>query len=331
MTDSSLQFRSASVLERSESLLRLVMAYQKRYDSWLDYGEGSDLRVLKQWLPLLQLYMPGALPGEVPPAPDTLRRALLGGSVGSLAYNLRRGLEGVYTVRDLWPMDSWYVIEELEQWLGAVAAPAGEWNDAETGIEFLAQPLLNALLAFWGAGQESLAITQGGLWLHIGRRLERVQNTLLIGSNLCMQLSAEDDASSAGAAPILETLLHAHGCTISHRRRYGIELNFATVWQHLLLEVTNPRSLLHQLEELESLLQYLNKSPQLGLTAQEKILLAVLAPVRLAEARAWSQAETSRTMLAQFLSEASERLRQLETELDHYYFRHTQAPTQFAR
>lgn len=324
-------FWAASYLERSESLLRLVMAYQKRYDSWLDYGFDSDLRVLRQWLPLLQLYMPGALPGDVPPAPETLRRALLGGSVGSLAYNLQRGLEAVYTVRDLWPMDSWRVVEELEQLLGSVALPAGEWNDAASGIEPLVQPLLNALLAFWGAGQESLAITQGGLWLHIGRRLERVQNTLLIGAHLCRQLTAEDEVGGAEPAPILETLLQAHGCTISHRRRYGIELNFATVWQHLLLEVTNPRSLLHQLEELESLLHYLNKSPQLGLTAQEKILLSVLAPVRLAEARAWSQAETSRTLLAQFLTEASERLRQLETDLDHHYFRHTQAPTQFAR
>lgn len=318
-------FWAASYLERSESLLRLVMAYQKRYDTWLDYGFDSDLRVLKQWLPLLQLYMPGALPGDVPPAPDTLRRALLGGSTGSLAYNLQRGLEGVYTVRDLWPMDSWQVIEQLEQLLGSVARPAGEWNDAETGIEQLVQPLLSALLAFWGAGQESLAITQGGLWLHIGRRLERVQNTLLIGAHLCEQL--EDD----GETPVLETLLLAHGCVSSHRRRYGIELNYATVWQHLLLEVTNPRSLLHQLEELESLLHYLNKSPQLGLTQHEKVLLSVLAPVRLADPRAWSQAETSRTLLAQFLTDSSERLRQLETDLDHHYFRHTQAPTQFAR
>jgi uncharacterized circularly permuted ATP-grasp superfamily protein/uncharacterized alpha-E superfamily protein len=317
-------FWAASYLERSESLLRLAMAYQRRYDTWLDYGFDSDLRVLRQWLPLLQLYMPGALPGDVPPAPDTLRRALLGGSTGSLAYNLQRGLEGVYTVRDLWPLDSWQVIEQLEQLLSSVARPAGEWNDAQTGIEQLAQPLLNALLAFWGAGQESLAITQGGLWLHLGRRLERVQNTLLIGAHLCRQLEHD------GETPLLETLLLAHGSTSSHRRRYGIELNYATVWQHLLLEVTNPRSLLHQLQELESLLHYLNKTPQLGLTAQEKILLSVLAPIRLADVRAWSQAETSRTLLAQFLTDSSERLRQLESDLDHHYFRHTQPPTQFA-
>jgi uncharacterized circularly permuted ATP-grasp superfamily protein/uncharacterized alpha-E superfamily protein len=319
-------FWAASYLERSESLLRLVMAYQKRYETWLDYGFDSDLRVLRQWLPLLQLYLPGALPGEVPPAPDTLRRALLGGTTGSLTYNLQRGLEGVYTVRDLWPMDSWRVIEELEQLLNSFERQGIEWNRTAVGIDHFTQPLLNAMLAFWGASQESLAITQGGLWLHIGRRLERVQNMLLMGGHLCRQLADHEDET-----PVLETLLNAHGCVISHRRRYGIELNYLTVWQHLLLEVTNPRSLLHQLEELESLLHYLNTSPQFGLTAQEKILLSVLAPVRLADARAWSQADTSRALLAQFLTDLSGRLRQLETDLDHHYFRHTQTLNQFAR
>lgn len=315
-------FWAASYLERSESLLRLVMAYQKRYETWLDYGFDSDLRVLRQWLPLLQLYLPGALPSDTPPTPDTLRRALLGNTVGSLVHSLQRGLEAVYTVRDLWPLDSWRVIEELEQLLGARTLPTSE----AVGIDQLVQPLFNAMLAFWGASQESLSITQGGLWLHIGRRLERVQNMLLMCSHLCRQLADNEDETL-----VLETLLNAHGCVISHRRRYGIELNYLTVWQHLLLEVTNPRSLLHQLEELESLLQYLNTSPQLGLTAQQKMLLSVLAPVRLADAHVWAQADTSRTVLAQFLTDLSARLRQLETDLDHHYFRHIQAPTQFAR
>ena len=155
----------AIYLERSESLLRSVMAYQKRYETWLDYGFDSDLRVLRQWLPLLQLYVadwPGILPSATPPAPDSLRQALLSGATGSLAYNLRRGLEGVYTVRDLWPMDSWRVIEELEQLLSAYEKQNSGQDGELPSVDQLAQPLCNALLAFWGASQESLAITQGG-------------------------------------------------------------------------------------------------------------------------------------------------------------------------
>jgi len=314
-------FWTASYLERSESLVRMVGAYQKRYDAWLDYSFDADELALRQWQPLLQLYMPGALPDDVPPAPNTLRRALFGATTGSLAFNLHRALEGMFTVRDLWPADSWRVIEELEDLLSST-----EHSGEALALDQSVQPLLNAMLAFWGASQESLALTQGGLWLHIGRRLERVQNMLLLVGNLCRQLVGGEDATL-----VLETLLDAHSCVVSHRRRYGIELNFQTVWQHLLLEKTNPRSLLHQLEELESLLHYLNASPQFGLSEHEKILLSVSTQIRLADAREWSQPDTARLLLARFLGELSGRLRQLGTELDNHYFRHTQPFTQFAR
>jgi uncharacterized circularly permuted ATP-grasp superfamily protein/uncharacterized alpha-E superfamily protein len=314
-------FWAASYLERSESLLRLVTAYQQRYETWLDYGFESDQHVLLQWLPLLQLYMPRAMSLDIPPAPDTLRRALLGGDVGGLAYNLHRALEGMYTVRDLWPLDSWRVIEELEELVTYT-----ERNSDVIAIDQFMHPIINAMLAFWGASQESLALTQGGLWLHIGRRLERIQNMLLVVGNFCRQLVNGEDAT-----PALETLLRAHSCEVSHRRRYGIELNFQTVWQHLLLEVTNPRSLLRQIDELESLLHYLNASPQYGLSEHEKILLSVTTPLRLADAREWSQIDTARALLSRFLGELSGRLRQLGTELDNHYFRHTQPFTQFAR
>ncbi len=314
-------FWAASYLERSESLLRLANAYQTRYETWLDYGFEADERVLHQWLPLLNLYMPGAFASDVPPAPEVLRRALLGSGLGSLAQNLHRGLVGIYTVRDLWPADSWRVIEELEELL-----TYAERNSDVIAIDQLVHPLLNAMLAFWGASQESLALTQGGLWLHIGRRLERVQNMLLVVSNFCRQLPPSENATLA-----LETLLDAHSCSVSHRRRYGIELNFLTVWQHLLLEVTNPRSLMHQLEELESLLHYLNATPQFGLSELEKNMLAVTTALRLADAREWAQPDTARLVLARVLSDLSGRLRRLGTELDNHYFRHTQPFTQFAR
>src|SRR5690606_21609201 len=109
-------FWAASYLQRSESLLRAATAYQNRYDTWLDYNLETDRRVLEQWLAVLSIYIP-ELTGTVP-APDTLRRAMLSGKAGSLVWNLRRAIEGVYTVRDFWPLDSWRVIEELEELIG---------------------------------------------------------------------------------------------------------------------------------------------------------------------------------------------------------------------
>lgn len=313
-------FWCACYLERGESLLRFAGVYQKRYDTWLDYAQPDDNRALEQWLPALLLYLPGAFPASVVPAPEVLRKALLGDVTGSLAFNLHRALEAAYTVRDLWPLDSWRVVEELEELI-----TYAERNSDVVSVEQLVQPILNALLAFWGASQEGVALTQGGLWLQIGRRLERVQNMALGVVAVSRQLRDGDEALA------LEMLLDANGCMVSHRRRYGMELNYQTVWQHLLLEVTNPRSLLHQLQELESLLHFLNKSPQFGLTEAEKILLSVLTQLKLAEAREWANAEASSTLLARFLGELGGRLRQLGSDLDHQYFRHTQPITRFAR
>jgi uncharacterized circularly permuted ATP-grasp superfamily protein/uncharacterized alpha-E superfamily protein len=316
-------FWAACYLERAESELRIAGVYQKRYDTWLDYQQESDHRALQQWLPALTLYLPDAFPPGVVPTPERLREVLLGDGIGSLAFNLHRALEATYTVRDLWPLDSWRVIEELEELISYA-----ERNRDVVSVEQLVQPILNALLAFWGASQEGMALTQGGLWLQIGRRLERVQNMALSVVAVSRQLATDGDNSE----PLpLEMLLEANGCMVSHRRRYGMELTYQTVWQHLLLEVTNPRSLLHQLQELESLLLFLNKSPQFGLTEAEKILLSVLTPVKLAEAREWASAEAASTLLARFLGELGGRLRQLGSDLDHQYFRHTQPITRFAR
>src|SRR5690606_20866314 len=311
-------FWAASYLQRSESLLRATTAYQNRYDSWLDYNLETDRRVLEQWLAVLSIYIPELTGTE--PAPDTLRRAMLSGKAGSLVWNLRRAIEGVYTVRDFWPLDSWRVIEELEELIGYA-----ERNVEVVALDHLVHRLLTPMLAFWAASQEGLAQMQGGLWLQLGRRLERVQN--MVASVVAVSRQLGDGEESL--AP--ETLLLAHGCMVGHRRRYGMELNYFTAWQYLLLDATNPRSLLFQLQELESLLHLLNQSPQLGLSDAEKILLGVVTQMKLADAREWVGADNARGILSRFLGELNGRLRQLGNDLDHLYFRHTQPITQFAR
>jgi len=311
-------FWAASYLQRSESLLRAATAYQNRYDTWLDYNLETDRRVLEQWLSVLTVYIP-ELTGAVP-APDTLRRAMLSGRAGSLVWNLRRAIEGVYTVRDFWPLDSWRVIEELEELVGYA-----ERNVEVVALDHLVHRLLTPMLAFWAASQEGLAQMQGGLWLQLGRRLERVQN--MVASVVAVSRQFGDGEESLA----LETLLLAHGCMVGHRRRYGMELNYYTAWQYLLLDATNPRSLLFQLQELESLLHLLNHNPQLGLSDAEKILLGVITQMKLADAREWVGADNARGILSRFLGELNGRLRQLGNDLDHLYFRHTQPITQFAR
>lgn len=312
-------FWCSRYLERSEMMLRLVRAYLFRLENFRDYGDDGDSRVLRQLTPMLKLYYSNFFSEHW--RETELRTALTDTHTsGSVTFNLHRALEAAYTVRDLWPPDSWRAIEQIEELVSH-----SEKNVRSTLLEKIIQPLVNALLAFWGANQESLALTQGGLWLHLGHRIERIHGLMVGTATLCEQFEQDDETAA------LEAWLEINSGLNSHRRRYGTELTLQTTWFHLLLDHNNPRSLLSQLQLLEQLLTYLNPTPLAGLTDMQKSLLAIITQIRLADAKRWAHHEPSRSQLAVLLRQLAEQLRSLGLELEHAYFKHTQPLTQLAQ
>ncbi len=312
-------FWMARYLERTESLLRLIRAYVMRLESYQDYGFESDLDVLTALRPQFDVYC--ALSKKSLVRIEEVQAFLLNAQkVGGMSYNLHAAVQSAYTARDLWSGDSWRAVEELEELL-----EYSERNWSALALDQFIQPFLTALLAFWGASQESLAIDHGGMWLEIGRRLERAQNTLSSIYNLCQECTelCEDG--------LREVVLDAHDCLNSHRRRYGTELSYYTVWQHLLLEPTNPRSLLYSLRKLEPLLQRLNPNPHQELMGLEKRILAVITPLRLANASDWHSAELSHTRLVPFLLQLKQSLHEFGQDIEHQYFKHAQPATRYFR
>ncbi|MCG8609900.1 MAG: circularly permuted type 2 ATP-grasp protein [Pseudomonadales bacterium] len=316
-------FWMARYLERSESLLRLIRAYMKRLESYHDYGFESDLHVLSSFKTTFDLY---CQTGNRLLRTDSMQSLVLNAQkVGSVAFNLHMAIQSAYTVRDLWSWDCWRAIEELEELL-----EYSERNWSVLASDQFIQPFLTALLAFWGASRESLALDQGGLWLQIGRRHERALNTLFGTAAICREFDLEGEDSHSGFG-IREVLLEAHDCLNSHRRRYGTELSFYTVWQHLLLEPSNPRSVVSALAELEPYLKHLNVTPHRGLIALEKRILAVTTPLQLADAGEWYNAELTVTKLAPFLQELKQKLDQFGFDIEHQYFKHAQPVTRLLR
>lgn len=312
-------FWMARYLERTESLLRLIRAYVKRLESYQDYGFESDLEVLGALKPQFDMYCSMGKNRLV--RIEAVQAFLLNAQqVGGMSFNLHAAIESAYTARDLWSGDCWRAVEELEELL-----EYSERNWSVLALDQFTQPFLTALLAFWGAAQESLAADQGGMWLQIGRRLERAQNTLTSIYHLCLECteSCEDG--------LREVILEAHDCLNSHRRRYGTELTYYTVWHHILLEPTNPRSLVYSLRKLEPMLQRLNPNPHQGLMGLEKRILAVLTPLRLADASEWSSAELSKSKLAPFLLQLKQSLFQFGQDIEHQYFKHAQPVTRHFR
>ncbi|ABC27868.1 uncharacterized conserved protein [Hahella chejuensis KCTC 2396] len=312
-------FWLARYLERTESLLRHIRAYVRRLENYIDYGFDTDKAVLEGMLPAVEAFC--SLDREGLPTVEDLKQYVLDSSrIGGVAFNLRGAINSAYTVRDLWSGDCWRAVEELEELL-----EYSEKNRSVLALDQFIQPFLTALLAFLGASQESLALNQGGLWLQLGRRLERAQNTLSSTHKICAELNEDNEAG------LREMLLEAHDCLSSHRRRYGTELPFYTLWKHLLLEPTNPRSLVYAVSELEPLLSYLNPTPQQGLIGLEKNVLAILTPLRLADAVEWRDLELTQTELAPFLQNLTQQLNQFGLNIEHQYFKHAQPLTRFMR
>ncbi len=313
-------FWLARYMERAESLLRLVRAYLRQLENYFDYGDDADAQVLVSLRPLIEIYCPVKSKQRLPRL-DTLQGFILNAQhVGSVAYNLHSAIRTAYTLRDLWSGDCWRAIEELEELLEYT-------NKNQTGValdQFI-QPFLTGLLAFLGASKESVALDQGGLWLQLGRRLERAQNTVTSISRLCPLFSETNEAG------LRYVLLEGNDCLNSHRRRFGTDLTFYTTWQHLLLEPTNPRSLVSTVSGMEPLLSYLNPTPHRGLMALEKRVLSGLTPLRLADAVDWHNAELSKTKLAGFLRELTTTFAQFGIDIEHQYFKHAQPITRFMR
>jgi uncharacterized circularly permuted ATP-grasp superfamily protein/uncharacterized alpha-E superfamily protein len=279
--------------ERTESLLRLIRAYVKRLENPYDFGFESDLEVLKALRPMLSTYC--TIERDRLIRMENVQSIVLNHSrMGSVSYNLSASIRSAYTVRDLWSGDCWRMVEEIEELL-----IYSEKNWALSSMERFTQPFLGALLGFWGAAMESMAEEQGGLWLELGRRIERAVNTLAAVVNTVPELEHDQEGA------LREMLLEAHDGLNSHRRRFGTDYSYFNVWQHLLLEPGNPRSLINATSHIGEVLEQLNLSPKAGLSILQKQHLAIETALRLADANQWHSADLVKQVLAPFFARYS--------------------------
>lgn len=305
-------FWMARYNERTESLLRLMRAYVRRLENPYDFGFESELEVLKALQPMLTTFCP--MDPERLARMETVQTLVLNGQkVGSVSYNLNASIRSAYMLRDLWSGDCWRMIEEIEELLHF-----SEKNWALSSVERFTQPFLSALLAFWGAANESMARDQGGLWLMLGRRIERAINILGAVLNVIPELEHDKEAA------LREMLLESHDCLYSHRRGYGMNYAYYKVWQHLLLDRGNPRSLQYALIRIEPLLNRLNAQEGDALSALQKQFLAIQTAVTLADPAEWATAEKTQSELAPFLLDIQSKLFHLGLALENQYFKHAQ-------
>ncbi len=239
------------------------------------------------------------LRGRTQDAPETLevelRAAIFDsqrpGSLRSIATHLfRLGM----LVRDRTSNDVWRALSQIE----APFAQAGQHSLLLGGevVRTLNTLLLN-LAALHGLARENMTRAQGWRFLDMGCRVERA---LSLASFLTHSLrSPEADNPSA-----LELVLEIADSSITYRSRYSVLPNLAAVYDLVLMDDTNPRSMRFQFDQLHKHYERLPLVRESALPDPAyRVLIDCAARLRLLDPRElnelegrWGDSDTARVL-----------------------------------
>jgi uncharacterized circularly permuted ATP-grasp superfamily protein/uncharacterized alpha-E superfamily protein len=235
-------------------------------------------------------------------------------SLGQLTARVERL---AMVVRDRTSSDVWRALSQLADCL---TAP----KDDRPMLAADAIPVLNRLLlliaSFYGLARENMTRAQGWRFIDIGQRIER-------SIYLCTLLDCALRSPEADNPSVLEAVLEYADSTLTYRSRYSLVPNIAAVYDLVLLDGTNPRSLLFQLLQLEKHFDRLPREQKGALPSTgQRVLIATVARVRLLDPRelmnpagAWHEGETGRV-----ISEVLTNLPRISDAITVNYFAHSE-------
>jgi uncharacterized alpha-E superfamily protein len=235
-------------------------------------------------------------------------------------------LYAAYAIRDLWSVDTWRVINELEApWNQLAQKKESKLEDVQRELN----QLITQLMALAGLHNESMIHTARWLLLDMGRRLERAMRTIAF-----IRATLVAPQPPATQHLLLESVLKTTETIITYRRRYRANLQLQPVLDLLLLDDKNPRALLYQFNQLQT---HLSKLPHLvadyRISQEEQLLLEAYTRLRLADTARLAQVSPETGLcqeLDKLMAELTGLLSQLSNVLTQQYFTHAQPHHQFA-
>lgn len=192
---------------------------------------------------------------------------------GSLRSITERMLRLGMMVRDRTSNDFWRGISTLDDAI-ATAARSPEFLIGD-GIVLINHVLLG-LAALHGLANENMTRAQGWRFMDIGRRVERA---IYFGSFLGNALRS----GNAGAPSALEAVLEMADSTITYRSRYNLLPHTAAVYDLVMLDETNPRSLAFQFRQLNKHFDKLPGENTATLSQARRLLIECTARLTLAD------------------------------------------------
>ena len=177
---------------------------------------------------------------------------------------VERALRAASAIRDRFAPDAWLILRDLVEDLRPLMSAQLTGTAA---IEPLTRSL-RALSALSGLAQENMYQTTGWRFLKSGRRLERAIGMTRLAARL------GDSGAPVGS---LDTLLEIADSVITHRRRYAVALAQDSVFDLVVLDPHNPRSVAYQVERLKEHVQTMPDRPQEAFSSPLKRQLVRLA------------------------------------------------------
>lgn len=235
--------RYAERVEDAVRLLRVVHDRRNEFQHASNPAGTACLTTLYQALTHITTTYPGFMGGQIEhPTVELASLVFDDRRAGTVAFSSRRLLNAARAVRDQLSIDTWSVLAALERDL---AEGTARGDDRTAVIVPTLTAVLQRLLALSGLESESLVRDAGWRFQDAGRRIERA---IHLASLLRVTLTLERDQATDSL--LLESVLTAAESIITYRRRYRSKARLATVLDLLLLDDTNPRSLVYQLQRL---------------------------------------------------------------------------------
>ncbi len=147
-------------------------------------------------------------------------------------------------VRDRFSVDGWAALDELSKTVQRLAEHPTRGDDTVRSMSLI----LRSLSGFTGLVYDNMYRFNGWRFMSIGRSLERAVSL----TGLLSQFGDEDAPDGS-----LDLAVEVADSEMSHRRRYAVATNRATVVDLLALDPLNPRSIIYQLNEIWAHLGFL--------------------------------------------------------------------------
>lgn len=305
--------------ERAEAMLRILRTTFIQFSS-----ESPATRAVKQQMLATVMQVAGLSGSDCEPEEQLLRWVQDGSLSASIATSLNAMLYCADQTKELLSSDTFRIISDIRDAL--IGLPAELSGSMASAPEEVLDPLVTALMAFAGLTQESMNRSFGWRFMELGKRLERAQqiNTAVAGLMVPVLSEAEQNR-------LAEVLLLAMETLISYRRRYRGRMSTETTLDLILLDASNPRSLMYQLDLLD---QHLKALPQAStvlheLSAEQRTLMEAEVLVKLTPLKVLSKtSDDKRQELSDAMSGCRQLLASLSNKITDKYFDHRESSQQ---